>query len=58
LWTIFGDHCDYYKELIKIYRILDRVLRSKTRTRGRYAHGLRGRLSMKGACSSDETPLL
>jgi hypothetical protein len=24
LWAIFGDHCDYYKELLKIYRILDR----------------------------------
>ena len=24
LWTIFSDHCDYYKELLKIYRILDR----------------------------------
>jgi hypothetical protein len=24
LWTIFGGHCDYYKELLKIYRILDR----------------------------------
>jgi len=24
LWTIFGDHCNYYKELLKIYRILDR----------------------------------
>jgi hypothetical protein len=24
LWTIFGDHCDYYKELLKIYRILYR----------------------------------
>ncbi len=24
LWTIFGDHCDYYKELLKIYCILDR----------------------------------
>ena len=24
LWTIFGDHCNYYKELQKIYRILDR----------------------------------
>jgi hypothetical protein len=23
LWTIFGDHYDYYKELLKIYRILD-----------------------------------
>jgi hypothetical protein len=23
LWTIFGDHCDYYKELLKIYCILD-----------------------------------
>ena len=23
LWTIFGDHWDYYKELLKIYRILD-----------------------------------
>ncbi len=23
LWTIFGDHCDYYKELLKIYHILD-----------------------------------
>ncbi len=23
LWTIFGDHCDYYKELLKLYRILD-----------------------------------
>ncbi len=23
LWTIFGDHCDYYKELLKIYGILD-----------------------------------
>jgi hypothetical protein len=22
LWTIFGDHCDYYKELLKIYCIL------------------------------------
>jgi hypothetical protein len=53
LWTIFGDHGDYYKELLKIYRILD------LRTRGRYyAHGLRGRSSMRGARSSDETPLL
>ena len=24
LWTIFGNHCHYYKELLKIYRILDR----------------------------------
>ena len=24
LWTIFGNHCDYYKELLKIYRILNR----------------------------------
>jgi hypothetical protein len=24
LWAIFGDHCDYYKELSKIYRILNR----------------------------------
>jgi hypothetical protein len=24
LWSLFGDHCDYYKELLKIYRILDR----------------------------------
>ncbi len=23
LWTIFGDHCNYYKELLKIYRILN-----------------------------------
>ncbi len=23
LWTIYGDHCDYYKELLKLYRILD-----------------------------------
>jgi hypothetical protein len=23
LWTIFGDHCHYYKELLKIYHILD-----------------------------------
>ncbi len=23
LWTIFGDHCDYYKELLKLYCILD-----------------------------------
>jgi hypothetical protein len=23
LWTIFGDHCDYYKELLKLYPILD-----------------------------------
>ncbi len=23
LWTIFGDHCDYYKELLKLYQILD-----------------------------------
>ncbi len=23
LWTIFGNHCNYYKELLKIYRILD-----------------------------------
>jgi hypothetical protein len=23
LRTIFGDHCDYYKELLKIYHILD-----------------------------------
>jgi hypothetical protein len=21
-WTIFGDHCNYYKELLKFYRIL------------------------------------
>jgi hypothetical protein len=24
LWTIFGDDCDYYKELLKFYPILDR----------------------------------
>ncbi len=24
LWSLFGDHCDYYCELLKIYRILDR----------------------------------
>jgi hypothetical protein len=24
LWSLFGDNCDYYKELLKIYRILDR----------------------------------
>jgi hypothetical protein len=24
LWKIFGNHCDYYKELLKIYHILDR----------------------------------
>ena len=24
LWTIFGNHCNYYKELLKIYCILDR----------------------------------
>ena len=24
LWTIFGNHCDYYKELLKIHHILDR----------------------------------
>jgi hypothetical protein len=24
LWSLFGDHCNYYKELLKIYRILDR----------------------------------
>ena len=23
LWTIFGNHCNYYKELLKIYHILD-----------------------------------
>ncbi len=24
LWAIFGDHCNYYKELLKIYHVLDR----------------------------------
>ena len=24
LWAIFGDHCDYYCELLKIYCVLDR----------------------------------
>ncbi len=24
LWLLFGDHCDYYKELLKIYQTLDR----------------------------------
>jgi hypothetical protein len=24
LWSILGDHCNYYKELLKLYRILDR----------------------------------
>ncbi len=24
LWSLFGDHCNYYKEQLKIYRILDR----------------------------------
>ncbi len=24
LWSLFGDHCDYYKELLKLYCILDR----------------------------------
>ena len=23
LWALFGDHCDYYHELLKIYHILD-----------------------------------
>ncbi len=23
LWSLFGDHCDYYRELLKIYHILD-----------------------------------
>ena len=23
LWSLFGENCDYYKELIKIYRVLD-----------------------------------
>jgi hypothetical protein len=23
-WALFGEHCDYYKELVKIHRILDR----------------------------------
>jgi hypothetical protein len=24
LWSLFGDHCDHYKELLKPYHILDR----------------------------------
>ncbi len=24
LWTLFEDHCNYYKELLKLYQILDR----------------------------------
>ena len=24
LWSLFGENCDYYRELIKIYRVLDR----------------------------------
>jgi len=24
LWSLFGDNCDYYRELTKIYRVLDR----------------------------------
>jgi hypothetical protein len=24
LWSLFGEHCDYYWELLKIYRVLDR----------------------------------
>ncbi len=24
LWSLFGDHCDYYKELLKLYHMLDR----------------------------------
>ena len=24
LWALFGDQCDYYKELVKLHRILDR----------------------------------
>jgi hypothetical protein len=24
LWSLFGDNCDYYKKLLKLYRILDR----------------------------------
>jgi hypothetical protein len=24
LWSLFGKECDYYKELLKIHRILDR----------------------------------
>jgi hypothetical protein len=23
LWSLFRDHCNYYKELLKLYRILD-----------------------------------
>jgi hypothetical protein len=23
LWSLFGQNCDYYKELLKIYRVLD-----------------------------------
>jgi hypothetical protein len=60
LWTLFGNHCDYYKELLQIYRILDReeCLRSEMRTQGRYAHRLRGQSSMRGTLSLDEPPLL
>jgi hypothetical protein len=24
LWALFGDQCNYYKELVKIHRVLDR----------------------------------
>jgi hypothetical protein len=24
LWSLFEDHCDYYKELLKLYQILNR----------------------------------
>ena len=24
LWSLFGEHCNYYMELLKIYRVLDR----------------------------------
>ncbi len=53
LWFILGDHCDYYKELLKIYCILDceECSPSGTPTQKSCAHGLRGQLWTTGAHS-------
>jgi hypothetical protein len=41
LWSLFGNKCDYYKELLKIHRILDckNALQSEMPTQRRYVQG-------------------
>jgi hypothetical protein len=59
LWALFGDHCDYYCELLKIYHILDWEECSPyvPSTQKRCARKLHGQSLMMDGPSLDATQL-